>query len=152
MKAAGIITGIADEMRDFWMYDQETRRNSIDEDYKRHFSEFYTMNALSVKGQYDDEYAETDSNTYEKEFNECRKIGHQLVYNGGKVLQQAVAELSQFFSSAMYQTEYEPYMYKMQMYLDRLTIQLYEKAYHHEAESWGELKIEMPGTQYEVLF
>ena len=64
MKAAGLVAGISNAMRDFWLYDVETRRNSTKEDFIRRFSECYTMNALSVQMQYDDPAPETDSNEY----------------------------------------------------------------------------------------
>jgi len=151
MKAAGLVTGLSEELRHFWMYDIETQRNSTAEDFKRHFTEFFTMNALSVQEQYNDPEAYTDTNEYNKEFSEYRKLGKQLVYNDGKALTDAISELSAFFSSAMYQTEYEPYMYKMQMYFNSLIVELWDKAYHHETESWSELKITPPSHNYQTI-
>ena len=124
MKAAGLVSGIAGEMRDFWFYDVETRRNSTPDDYRRKFEECYTMNALSVQMQYNDKEPETDSNTYDSEYNEYKRLGAQLVMNGGRVFTDAVHELQSFFGSCMYQTEYEPYMYKMQMFFNALTAEL----------------------------
>ena len=151
MKAAGLIAGISNAMRDFWLYDIETRRNSTKEDFIRRFSECYTMNALSVQMQYDDPAPETDSNEYRDEINEFYKLGQQLVYNGGRVLTDAVHELQSFFGSALYQTEYEPYMYKMQMFFNSLTCQLWEKAYKHEDASWSSLKITPPDHKYQII-
>jgi len=153
IKAAGLVSGMAQELQ-LWLYDYETRRNSTPEDYKRKFAECYTMNALSVKEQYHgDEVGAMsgDTNEYNAEFKEYMNLGKQLVWNGGTCLTNAIHELNSFFRSAMYQTEYEPYMYKMQMFFDALIVQLFEKTSHHETQSWGSLEITPPETKYQRI-
>lgn len=151
VKAAGLVSGLAKEL-EVWLYDYETQRNSTPEDYKRRFIECFTMNSLSVQKQYDDGDAWTDSNEYNKEFNDYMKLGKQLVYNDGPALINAIHELSQFFGSCLYQTEYDPYMYKMQLFFDSIIVELFKKAHRYEADSWGELKIEAPKHQYQAIF
>ena len=96
MKAAGIMAGLAQELQ-IWSYDYETRRNRTPEDYKRAFEECFTMNALSVAEQYRDKEAYTDSNDYKADFDEYKKLGCQLVWNGGQDLTNAIYELMSFF-------------------------------------------------------
>ena len=155
MKAAGVISGLASEIRDFWIYDYETRRNSTPEDYKRHFTEMFTMNALSVKEQYHgDEVGapSTDSNEYNDLFNEYMHLGKQIAYNGGKVLENAIYELMSFFGSALYQTENDAYMFKMQFYFNNLIVALFKQGLKRETKSWGTLEIEKPEHIYQSLF
>ena len=154
MKAAGLVSGIAEEAK-IWMYDFEMGRNSTPEDYKRRFAECYEMNALSVKEQYHGDEVGAfsgDQNEYKEDFEAYQHLGRQLVYNGGSALSNAVHELSQFFSSAMYQTEYEPYMYKMQMFFDRLIVEMFDHLGHYKTKSWGSLEIEKPDHEYQKLF
>ena len=61
IKAAGIVAGIAEAQRDFWLFDYEAQRNSTPEDYYNRFAECYTMNALSVQEQYGDDKPEADA-------------------------------------------------------------------------------------------
>ena len=151
MKAAGLVAGLAQELQ-LWLYDMETRRNSTPEDYRRKFEECFTMNCLSVQDQYNDDSPYTDSNSYDQEFNEFQKLGKQLAYNGGEVLTNAIRELQSFFDSASYQTEYEPYMYKMNMFFNSIIVQLYKKSSHYEADSWSELVITPPATKYSRIY
>lgn len=151
IKAAGLVAGIAETKREFWIYDYETHRKSTKEDYKRKFTECYEMNALSVQMQYNDPAPETDSETYDKEFNEYFKLGQQLVYNGGNVLRDAALELNDFFRSAIYQTEYEPYMWKMSMFFDRIISELFEQMNPHECNSWGSLEVKAPTHKYQAI-
>ena len=154
MKAAGLVSGLAEGLK-VWLYDYETGRNSTKEDYKRRFTECYTMNALSVKEQYHGQEVGApsgDQNEYKADFDQFYKLGKQLVYNDGQPLINAIHELSGFFGSALYQTEFEPYMYKMQMFFDSILVQLYKQASHYEPNSWSELKIEAPDHQYQELF
>jgi len=152
IKAAGVVAGIAEELRDFWLYNYEKGRKYTETDYYDTFSEFFTMNALSVQMQYGDKVAAEDPEKYEKDFRECKKIGVQIARNGGNVLRDAALELNDFFRSAIYQTEYEPYMWKMSMFFDRVISQLFEKMFRHECNSWGSLEIKMPENKYQSIF
>lgn len=152
IKAAGVVAGIAKELRDFWLYNYEKGRKYTEADYYDAFSEFYNLNALSVQMQYGDKTPETDSGTYEKEFNSYMKIGVQIARNGGDTLKNAALELNDFFRSAIYQTEYEPYMWKMSMFFDRVISQLFEKMFRHECNSWGSLNISAPASKYQKIY
>jgi len=147
MKAAGLVAGLAKGL-DLWIYDYETGRNSIEEDYKRKFSQFYEMNCLSVTEQYHgDEVGapahETDE--YSASFSAYYKIGRSLCMRGGKALLKAIRELQQFFSSVIYQTEKYEYMFMMQFFFDRIISGLYKQYFKlndgQELQSWGELVI-----------
>lgn len=151
MKAAGLVSGLAEELK-VWIYDHETNRNSTKEDYKRKFEECFMMNALSFQEQYKEQEVWTDSNSYEEEFNAYYKLGKQLVYNDGEALINAIRELQQFFDSAMYQTEKESYMYKMQMFFNNLICQLFKQSSHYKPESWGSLEINKPEREYTPIF
>ena len=145
--AAGIVAGIAkasaqgNGVHALWVYDYQTQRNSTPEDYYRKFSEFYTMNALSVAEQYHDKTPETNSNDYKKEFAAAMQTGKKLYFERGEKLKNAIMELRAFFSSAVYQTEKYEYMFAMQMYFDHILVQLMPYLWQHETESWGDLKI-----------
>lgn len=149
IKAAGIVAGIAQESdrghsRDkFWLYDYETQRNSTPEDFYRRFSECFTMNALSVQEQYQDEDPWTDGNEYRAEFSVAISAGKKLYNHGGDDLKNAVMELRQFFHSAIYQTEKYAYMFKMQMYFHEIMDQLTPLLWGYEPESWGNLTIKI---------
>lgn len=147
MKAAGLVSGLAQELK-LWLYDYETQRNSTPEDYRRKFEECFTMNCLSVQEQYRENEPWTDSNAYKAEFEQFQKLGKQLVYNGGESLTNAIRELQSFLDSALYQTEKEAYMYKMEMFFNNIICQLYKKASHYEAQSWSQLKITPPSNTY----
>lgn len=158
MKAAGLVSGIAEELK-IWLYDYETRRNSTKEDYKRCFAECYTMNSISVMEQYrGDEVGApaNDTNEYTADFNKYYETGKQLCYEGGAGLLHAIQELDSFFHSAIYQTEKDAYMFKMIMFFGDLTAKMFS-AYHkqyggYEIKSWGNLEIEEPTTHYTPLF
>lgn len=146
IKAAGLVAGLAEALQ-IWLFDYETGRNSTPEDYYRQFERCYTMNALSVKEQYHgDEVGapSTDSNDYMKEFKAYQKIGKTAGYTleGAK---EMISELQSFFSSAVYQTEKDSYMYQMIYFFDRIIVELFEKVYLHgnrEAQSWGTFEID----------
>jgi hypothetical protein len=143
IKAAGLVAGLAEALQ-IWIYDYETGRNSIASDYYRKFEQMYKMNALSVLEQYrGDEVGapSTDSNEYYKSFEKCQKIGLSVGYTL-EGLKEVIAELDKFFGSAIYQTEKIEYMTNMQYYFDRILVELYGKAYKHEAKSWGSLELD----------
>jgi len=151
MKAAGLVTGLSEELRHFWLYDYETRRNSTAEDYKRKFTECYEMNVISVKEQYhgDEVGADArDQNEYKQDFETYRKLGKQLCYNDGQPLINAIHELNAFFGSCLYQTEYDPYMFKMQMFFNQIITELFKTSSHYETQSWSTLEIEKPDHEY----
>lgn len=159
MKAAGMLAGIAKEL-DLWIWDYETGRNSTPDDYKRRFAECYTMNSLSVMEQYhgDEVGAPSgDTSEYSEDFNAFFKTGKKLAIYGGKNLLNAILELSHFFGSAIYQTEKEPYFFKMQNYFDHIAAALFEK-YHdkysgYKCESWGRFEIQQDNNpDFEILF
>jgi hypothetical protein len=145
IKAAGLVAGLAKTL-EIWNYNPETGFNSTPQDYYNKFVKFFEMNALSVAEQYHETAPYTDSNEYNDLFKKYQKAGETIgITREG--LKEAVAELEQFFSSASYQTEYEPYMYAMDFYFNNLLVALYKKAYPIEAESWGEFKIKMPTSK-----
>ena len=154
IKAAGLVAGLAQELK-AWIFDYECQRNSTDEDFRRKFTECFEMNALSVKEQYrGDEVGapSTDASSYMKEFKEYKNAGITLAIESGPALTNAINELSQFFSSAIYQTEKDSYMFKMQMYFDHIIVELFKQASHYECKSWGSLDIEKPKTTYTRIF
>ena len=141
VKAAGIIAGISESARDFWLYDYEAGRNSTPDDYYNRFSECYNMNALSVQDQYGDTEPETDGDDYKDIFKEYRKKGKDIYFFGDK--KKAIIELLHFFNSALYQTETEAYYFKMQLYFYRIIVALlqYCDSSYHNSESWGTLEL-----------
>ena len=139
IKAAGIVAGIAEAQRDFWLFDYEAQRNSTPEDYYNRFAECYTMNALSVQEQYGDDKPEADAEEYKREFAEYRAKGRSFVMNPEKY-RNALKHLREFFSGAEYQTEKEAYFWKMQMYFNRILVALMKYAFPGEVESWGTLE------------
>ena len=157
MKAAGLVSGIASERGPYfevWVYDFENNRNSTPEDYKRRFTDIYRLNADSVLDQYhgDEVGAPADDpNDYKQDFDTFYKLGKQLVYNGGKVLRDAINELNGFFSSILYQIEDDKYNEIAAAYLDKVLVALYKAAAGH-TNSWGSLEIEQPDHNYQVLF
>ena len=157
IKAAGLTAGIAKGL-DVWLFDYETRRNSTKEDYKRRFSECYTMNSISVMEQYrGDEVGapSNDTEEYTSDFEKYYEIGKQFCYCGGAPLLHAIQELNFFFGSAIYQTEKDPYMFKMMMYFNEISAKLfssYHKRYSgYNCQSWGDFQIEEPKTRYSVI-
>lgn len=147
IKAAGIVAGIAEASgrgngcRQVWLYDYETGRNSTPEDYYRRFTECFEMNALSVQEQYHDSTPELDSGEYKAEFKAALQTGKRLYFEQGEKLKNAIMELRQFFNSAIYQTEKQAYMFKMQMFFNQILSQLMVYLWTYEPESWGDLKI-----------
>ena len=139
VKAAGLVAGIA-ESKEIWFYSYKVQRNRKAEDYYNDFVECFEMNALSVQEQYKDSDAEFDSNTYMDTFQEYKKIGKKACFNYRDIVPIAV-KLTDFFSSAIYQTEKESYMYKMQMFFNAISTKLFMAAYPHECECWGDLNI-----------
>lgn len=152
IKAAGVVAGIAAAIRDFWLFNYEKGRKYTEADYYDTFSEFFTMNALSVQMQYGDKVAAEDPADYKKDFEKARNLGKQLVYAGNKAVNDAAVELNDFFRSCIYQTEYEPYMWKMSMFFDRIISEIFEKVNPHECRSWSELKIDPPTSKYQEIF
>ena len=112
-------------------------------DYYRRFSECYTMNALSVMEQYNDDEMEAAPET-DKECSAIfetayRKTKSGLIGSGASFdLKQVISNLLHFFQSAMYQTEKEAYYFKMQMFFNQLTAALTEKYLLPDSECWGE--------------
>lgn len=157
MKAAGLVSGIASERGPYfevWVYDFENHRNSAPEDYIRKFTDIYMMNAASVIDQYHgDEVGApaNDTDEYKQDFDAFYKLGKQLVYNGGKMLLDAINELNGFFSSILYQIEDDKYNEIAAAYLDKVLVALY-KAAGRKTKSWGSLEIEQPDHNYQVLF
>lgn len=149
IKAAGIVAGISEASnrsaagRHVWLYDYESGRNANAEDYYRHFTECFEMNALSVQEQYKDHDLETDSAEYKATFKKAIAVGRALFYTGGEKLKNAIMELRQFFEGAIYQTEKPEYMFKMQFYFNGISAQLMQFLCYHEPESWGDLAIEI---------
>lgn len=145
IKAAGLVAGIAETYnrgpREFWIFCRETGRNSTPEDYHKQFSDFATMNALSVAEQYGDETADTDAGEYRSDFEEYRKAGQQIAMSGGNKLKHAMMELRSFFRSAEYQTENDSYRWQMEIYFARIIDQILEKLNPGEWQSWGTLEI-----------
>ena len=120
IKAAGIVAGIAEASgrdngcRQVWLYDYETGRNST---------------------------PELDSGEYKAEFKAALQTGKKLYFEQGEKLKNAIMELRQFFNSAIYQTEKQAYMFKMQMFFNQILSQLMVYLWTYEPESWGDLKI-----------
>ncbi len=139
IKAAGLISGLAEGL-ELWVYSFENGRNMIPDDYYEKFSEIYTMNALSVQEQYRDKSPETDSNDYRKDFEIYRKSGYSIAVTR-EGLKEAIAEIYSFFSSISYQIEKEAYMFKADMFLNRVLIKLMKELWKgYEPESWGTLE------------
>ena len=151
IKAAGVVAGIAEAKRDFWIYNYEKGRKYTEADYYDTFSEFFTLNALSVQMQYGDKIAAEDPAEYKKEFKAAVNLGKQLVYAGNKAVNDAAVELNDLFRSAIYQTEYEPYMWKMSMFFDRVISEIFESVNPHECRSWGSIEIDPPATRYQAI-
>ena len=147
IKAAGIVAGIKDIHNDIWMYDYELGRNMTADDYYNKFVECYDMNAISVYEQYkprhDDEILCTDSRDYKATFKAYRAKGKAYALRPD-ALKMAIMELRQFFSSAIYQTEKESYMFKMQMFFNSLLVQLMPYLYRvnrDDIQSWGSFDV-----------
>lgn len=138
IKAAGLVSGIS-QIKKIWHYDYNSCRNSTPEDYYNQFVKFYEMNALSVQEQYDDPEPETDSNDYKATFKKAMKAGTAAVINGG--LRDRIMQLRSFFKCAMYQTEKESYSYMMQLYFDRLLVELMQYLHKVPENSWGDIEL-----------
>lgn len=140
IKAGGYCAGLSEALG-LWVFDYRTYRNMTSADYYEKFTEFYTMNALSVQEQYNDAEPCTNSQTYEKEFEQYRKLGKRAGITRENLKEQ-VAELAQFFNGCQYQTEKESYMFQMQMFFDHFIAQLIKYLVPgYEAESWGTLEL-----------
>ena len=156
IKCAGVVAALAKELN-IWLYDYETRRNSTSEDYKRRFAECYDMNALSVNEQYkgDDVGAISgDANTYDNEFRKYYKMGQQIAWTREN-LDKTVMEIASFLSSSLYQTEKEPYMFKMMMFYNNLLVELFKAAFkisRDYLQSWRSFEIEAPKSHVTPLF
>lgn len=145
IKAAGTVAGLAESLPHFWLYDYETGRNATQEDYYRMFTECYTMNAMSVKEQYHDPELFTDGSSYKRTFDDYRKKGRSAGLHRGEDFKRITAELVNFFSSAVYQTEKEPYFWKMQTLFNRITAELMPHILkEYEPRSWGTFEIDEP--------
>ncbi len=159
IKAAGLVAGLSEtggtRRHTLWIYDYETRRNSTPEDYHRKFSEFYTMNALSVIEQYHGDEVGADGhdmNTYMDTFKKYQKIGKSAGITKEN-LKEIILELNSFFRSAMYQTENEVYNTKMQYFFNDIISQLFVFLFPgYETKSWGSLEIPEQRTKVEPLF
>ena len=99
IKAAGIVSGLAELYADrygtthrIWIYDYVTGRNMTAEDYYRNFTECYTMNALSVQEQYNDDEPETDDDDYMELFNEYRTKAKRITNDRAK-MQEVILQL-----------------------------------------------------------
>jgi len=125
VKAAGLVAGIA-EVKNVWVYDYKARRPFDKKLYYNAFVECYEMNALSVQEQYKDPEPEADPNDYIKEFNAAYICGRDTAILYPERLKNAIMDLREFFSCAMYQTEKDAYYFKMQMLFDRILVQLME--------------------------
>lgn len=148
IKAAGVIAGLAEtlggRMNRIWIYDYETRRNSTPGDYHRKFSEFYTMNCLSVIEQYrGDEVGApaNDNNDYMDTFKKYQNYGQQIGYTREN-LKEVVLELHSFFRSALYQTENDVYNTKMTYFFNQILEQLLPLVLNgYETKSWRALEL-----------
>lgn len=142
IRAAGVVAALA-ENKKLWVYDYSVGHNMEKADYYRRFSECYTMNALSVMEQYNDDEMETAPET-DKECSAIfetayRKTKSGLIgFSASFDLKQVISNLLHFFQSAMYQTEKEAYYFKMQMFFNQLTAALTEKYLLPDSECWGE--------------
>lgn len=153
IKAAGILSGIKETNRDFWIYDYNAGKPMEDKEFYNLMEEFYTMNALSVAEQYHDDAPETDSNKYMDLFKEYKNIARTLSLHPDK-LKQLIIELHDFLHSAIYQTEKDAYMHKMIYHAGVIDSALMPYMYKHEVKSWGAVDISgiANDTNYTPLF
>lgn len=140
IKAAGLINGIAAHKRDgIFIYDYEKRRRMSEQDIMEKFVECFTMNALSVQIQYHEPEAWTDDGEYLKEYKEAKTRGlMEYAHGNGKNI---MLQLRDFFRSAIYQTEYEPYMWKMKIFFSAVLDEVIDIVFPHEVKSWGSIEI-----------
>ena len=140
IKAAGIVAGIA-AARSLWIWDYEKHRNMMPEDYHRVFSECYTMNALSVQEQYHDTEPATDSRDYMALFKEYMQKAKAATMRPDR-LRENILDLHSFFGCAEYQTEKEPYYFKMLMFFNRINAAMLPlMAPPREVDGWHELTL-----------
>lgn len=110
-------------------------------DFYDRFVECYQMNDISVMEQYHDESTINDGGKYMDYFAEGKKRGQKIMMNRSEA-PRAIYELNNFFSQVLYQTEKEPYMYKMQMLFGnilRALLQFFDP-YQDERMGWGNLE------------
>lgn len=157
IKVAGFIAGIAESYsrgcREFWVYDRKAGKNTDKDLYYKRFTQCYEMNAASVRGQYHGAEVGADGNNkneYKKEFEEYYRKGKTVICQSADFQRQAVAEIRNFFHSALYQTEDEKYNFIMthwfNIILDQLVEHLIIKSY--DAQSWG--SFELPESERNI--
>lgn len=141
VKAAGLVAGIAACKRDgIFIYDYEKHRRMTEKDILEKFVECFAMNALSVQMQYDDSEAETDDNDYMEEYKKAKTAGNMLFATCNR--KELLTLLNDFFNSAIYQTEYEPYMWKMKLFFGAVLDEIIDALFPHECKAWGGIDLE----------
>jgi hypothetical protein len=138
VKAAGLVAGIAAAEK-LWVYDYEYKRNMTPDDYYTRFVECYEMNETSVAEQYSDK-TNFDLCEYKADFNRYMRIGNHATLYPEK-LRSIIIALSDFFRSAVYQTENYSYMFRTRAFYDHLISNLFPLLFPHEVDSWGSLEI-----------
>lgn len=152
IRVAGLLTGISESSkgsyRPLWIYDWETHRNMIGEDYHRKLTACYELNIDSVCKQYaDDPEDYADENTYMEEFTRYMQIGLRLTAK--KDLREALQELTFFARSVSYQIEDEVDNMVVMSFLNKIIAELVAMSDPDigERNSWG--KFELKGMEEE---
>jgi len=146
-RAAGMIAGFCDCKRAglpvIYLWDYSRGRRYTGDDFKPAFDWLYHLNAKSVQLQYGDKEPENDTNSYNDDFLEYRLIGRKLYMFHGDKVQDAVAQLRDFFGSMLYQTEDEECERNMKGFIYRLYFELAKLPRRDsEARSWGSFEWE----------
>jgi hypothetical protein len=147
VKVAGYIAGIAKGcstgVHEFWLWDSKEHKNTDKDLFYKRFVQCYEMNAESVKKQYrGDEVGapSNDQNDYKAEFNQCYEKGKCLLFEDTNTINQAIADIQNFLSSSLYQTEDDKYNFMMKHWYDSIIDQLVEKVLlgSYESKCWGD--------------
>ena len=165
-RTAGIVAGMVEGIkkannRDLWIYDHESKRNSTREDFFDRFTAFYDLNALSVQMQYGDKEREEDAGDYTKEFSEARAKVYEftfqnLIQGNKKPILSLLRQLSSCFDCMLYQVEFDPYWWKMSIYMNNVyrviadALLKQDEAWQSAEEIVDELKA--PEHKVEILF
>ena len=150
MKAGGFVAGFMNAFRERPMWDEEVGYYADNDTFHKWFARCYEYNAKSVAEQYGDDL-QLDPEEYDDEFNTYIDYGFAVAI-GRENLRECLAELKQFFSSSLYQTENDEYAEWMERLYNRIMIRMMGIMLSGiETESWSEFSIKIPTGKYETI-